>query len=217
MDFDERDPDTRPQAPFKLVETAMQEPPVTPHLAFVKTPVWDRADDDTKGAYAELTEHLGENIAEYQLHAAFDDALEVHRTIMEADLARSFAREYERGKDKLSPKLREMIERGQTVRAVDYNNAVDRIVLLRGLFGEAFERYDAILTPAACGEAPAGLESTGDPAFCTLWTLCGMPAITLPLLQGSNGMPLGVQLVAPKGDDGRLLRTARWLDQQMGA
>ncbi len=217
MDFDERDPDTRPQAPFKLAETAMQEPPVTPHLAFIKTPVWDRADDDTKDAFAELTEHLGENIAEYQLHGAFDAALEVHRTIMEADLARSFAREYERGKDKLSPELREKIERGQAVRAVDYNNAVDQIALFRGLLGEVFERYDAILTPAANGEAPAGLEATGDPAFCTLWTLCGMPAITLPLLRGSNGMPMGVQLVAPKGDDGRLLRTARWLDRQIEA
>jgi Asp-tRNA(Asn)/Glu-tRNA(Gln) amidotransferase A subunit family amidase len=217
LGFDERDPDTRPRAPLKLVETMMEEPPVTPQLGFLKTAVWDRAGENTKEAFAELTEHLGENIAEYQLHGAFDAALEVHRTIMEADLARSLAREYERGKDKLSPELREKIERGQAVRAVDYNNAVDQIALFRGLFGEVFERYDAILTPAANGEAPAGLAATGDPAFCTHWTLCGMPAITLPLLRGSNGMPMGVQLVAPKGDDGRLLRTARWLDRQIEA
>ena len=69
----------------------------------------------------------------------------------------------------------------------------------------------AILTPAAPGTAPKGLSATGDPSFCTLWTLCGMPALSLPLLQGSDGLPLGVQLVGRRGFDARLLRTARWL------
>ncbi|HEX9767749.1 MAG TPA: amidase [Kiloniellales bacterium] len=215
LGFDERDPDTAPRATLKLVETTMEEPPVTPHLGFVKTAVWDRADEDTKEAFAELTEHLGDEVSEYQLPSPFDDVLDVHRTIMEADLARSFAREYERGKAKLSANLREMIERGLDVRAVAYNDAVGRIPLLRGLLGQPFERCDAILTPAAVGEAPLGLESTGDPCFCTLWTLCGMPAITLPLLRGTNGMPIGVQLVGPKGDDARLLRTARWLEGRL--
>ncbi|HXG15007.1 MAG TPA: amidase family protein, partial [Calidithermus sp.] len=79
---------------------------------------------------------------------------------------------------------------------------------LRELFEQ---RYDAILTPAAPGTAPAGLESTGDPVFCTLWTLLGMPALNVPLLEGDNGLPLGVQLVGPRHGDARLLRTARWL------
>jgi Asp-tRNA(Asn)/Glu-tRNA(Gln) amidotransferase A subunit family amidase len=79
-------------------------------------------------------------------------------------------------------------------------------------FDELFmERYDAILTPAAPGTAPKGLAATGDPSFCTLWTLCGMPAISLPLMQGADGLPLGVQLVGRRGFDARLLRTARWL------
>ncbi|MFO1349255.1 MAG: amidase family protein [Gammaproteobacteria bacterium] len=75
--------------------------------------------------------------------------------------------------------------------------------------------YDAIITPATTGEAPLGLDSTGSPVLCTTWTLCGVPAITLPLLQGPNGMPLGVQLVGARGDDARLLRTARWLAAQV--
>lgn len=209
--YDERDPDTRPRAAPAILEAANQDPPVTPQLAFVKTPVWDRAEDDTEAAFAELVEHLGETVKEEQLPPDFDDVLEVHRTIFEADLARSFKPEYERGRDELSEVLCEIIERGRDVRAVAYNDAVGRIGELRGLLAEVFERCDVILTPAAPGEAPQGLGSTGDPAFCTLWTLCGLPAITLPLLQGSRGLPMGVQLVAPKGDDARLLRTARWL------
>jgi Asp-tRNA(Asn)/Glu-tRNA(Gln) amidotransferase A subunit family amidase len=88
---------------------------------------------------------------------------------------------------------------------------VARIPLLNAGFDEMFERCDAFITPAAAGTAPKGLESTGDPSFCTLWTLCGMPAVNLPLMRGSNGLPLGVQLVGARGSDARLLRTARWL------
>jgi Asp-tRNA(Asn)/Glu-tRNA(Gln) amidotransferase A subunit family amidase len=94
---------------------------------------------------------------------------------------------------------------------VDYNDAVGQVSVLNGVLAQFFEKYDAIVTPATTGEAPIGLESTGSPIFCTIWTLCGTPAITLPLLQGASGMPIGVQLVGPKGDDARLLRTARWL------
>ena len=146
-----------------------------------------------------------------QRTVAADDAVAWHRTIMEADLARSFEREYEGGKDKLSSTLREMIKRGQKCLAVDYNRAVGQMAVLNGILDEVFERYDAILTPTAVGEAPVGLGATGSPIFCTLWTYCGTPAITLPLLVGANGLPLGVQLVGRRGDDARLLRTARWL------
>jgi len=211
MGFDDRDPDTQLRARPALIETAAEEPPFNPRLAFVKTPVWDQAETDTKEAVSELVAHLGENAGEVDLPDIFNDAIEQHRAIMEADLARSFEQEYARGKDKLSSILREMIERGQKVLAVDYNRAVSRIPEFNRAFVKVFDWHDAILTPAATGEAPVGLESTGSPIFCTIWTLCGMPAITLPILQGSNGLPLGVQLVGPKGDDARLLRTARWL------
>ena len=88
--------------------------------------------------------------------------------------------------------MRELMAEGRTVTAVDYLAALDwREVLNTGL--EAiFDRFDAIVTPAAPGEAPIGLESTGNPVFCTLWQLCGVPAVSLPLLDGPNGMPVGV-------------------------
>ena len=82
---------------------------------------------------------------------------------------------------------------------------------LRDSLDPLFARYDMIVTPATTGQAPRGLSSTGSPTFCTIWTLLGMPAVTLPLLTGADGMPIGVQLVGRFGDDARLLRTARWL------
>jgi Asp-tRNA(Asn)/Glu-tRNA(Gln) amidotransferase A subunit family amidase len=199
---DAGDPDTRPRARPPWLATATKEPPMPPRLAFVRTPVWEQAEDDTQAAFEELVAFLG---------PAFDDVVEMHRAIMEADLARNFAAYYDKGGDKLSEVLRGMIERGQKVTAVEYNNALAWRERLHQSLAGLYEEYDAILTPATVGPAPAGLESTGNPIFCTLWTYLGTPAISLPLLQGSSGLPLGVQLVSARYDDARLLRNARWL------
>jgi len=216
MAFDGRDSAMRPRARPALVETAATEPPVEPALAFVKSPVWDQADDDTKRAFAELAAHLGERVRAIDLPDAFAHGHGWHRTIMEADLAKNFCVDEDRGRDRISPILREMMDRGKTVTAVAYNEAVERIAALNDLLGEIFRQFDAILTPATVGTAPKGLDGTGSPMFCTLWTYCGLPAVSLPLLKGVNGMPMGVQLVGPKGDDARLLRTARWLAARVG-
>jgi Asp-tRNA(Asn)/Glu-tRNA(Gln) amidotransferase A subunit family amidase len=208
---DERDPDTRPRARVPFVATAAQEPPLPPLLAFVKGPVWERAADDTREAFAELVNELGDRVVEVELPESAGAALEWHRTIMEAEMAANFDAEWERGRERLSEQLRGLMTRGREVRALDYQKALARIPLLNDGLREIFERFDAILTPAAPGTAPKGLGSTGDPAFCTLWTLLGAPAVTVPLMQGANGLPLGAQLVGPHHGDARLLRTARWL------
>lgn len=211
MGYDERDPDMQPRAQPNLVSTVNEEPPLTPHFAFVKTPSWSQADEDVQGGFDELLSFLGSGVEELDLSALLGEAIEWHRVLMEAGLARSFQLDYERGKDQLSPTLCEMIERGQQYRAVDYNHALEQIPKLNAALDEIMLEYDAILTPATTGEAPAGLDSTGSPVFCTPWSLCGTPSISLPLLQGTHDLPIGVQLVAAKGDDARLLRTARWL------
>jgi Asp-tRNA(Asn)/Glu-tRNA(Gln) amidotransferase A subunit family amidase len=214
---DPRDPDTRPRARPSLVSVAAEAPPMPPLLAFVKTPAWERAAEDTKEGYAELVSTLGDRVVEVELPESARSAWDWHRSIMEAEMAANLAAEWDRGRDRLSAQLRGLLERGREVRAFDYQAALARIPLLNEGFAEIFERFDAILTPAAPGTAPRGLDSTGDPAFCTLWTLCGMPAVSLPLMQGANGLPLGVQLVGPRDWDARLLRTGRWLVAQVAA
>ena len=216
--YDERDLDTRPRARIPFVAVAAEEPPLPPMLAFVKTPYWEHADEDTKEGFAELIEQLGEQVEEIELLPSAIDAWELHRTIMEAEMAANLEREWDKGRDRLSEQLRVLLERGRSVRAIDYQRALSRIAPIHESFVELFEqRYDVILTPAATGAAPRGLSSTGDPVFCTLWTLCGMPAISLPLLQSANELPLGVQLVGPRNGDARLLRTARWLVARVAA
>ncbi|PYN20395.1 MAG: amidase [Candidatus Rokuibacteriota bacterium] len=215
---DERDPDSRPRARVPYRDVAAQEPPLTPMFAFLKTPLWDRVDPDAREAFEELVDHLGGRVEEIELVVSIDEVLEWQRAIGGAEMAISLRREWDNGRDKLSPALRSRIEHGRAVRAVDYLGARASIPELAASLTELFEqRYDAILTPAAFGTAPAGLESTGDPAFCALWTLCGMPALSVPLMQGANGLPLGVQLVGARHRDGQLLRAVRWLVSHLQA
>jgi Asp-tRNA(Asn)/Glu-tRNA(Gln) amidotransferase A subunit family amidase len=212
---DERDPDTRPRARVPFRDIAAGEPPLPPTIALIKTPLWERTDEDTREAFAELVEVLGDRVVEVNLPGSALNALELHRTIMEAEMAAALVDEYDRGRDQLSDALRAQLERGRAITALEYQAALARIPLLNEGFDELFERCDAVLTPAVAGTAPKGLTSTGDPSFCTLWSLCGMPALALPLLHGANGLPLGVQLVGQRHRDARLLRTARWLVTQI--
>jgi Asp-tRNA(Asn)/Glu-tRNA(Gln) amidotransferase A subunit family amidase len=214
--YDENDPDTRPRARMPFVETAAAEPPLAPMFAFIKTPMWERADEDSREGFAEVIEHLGSRVEEVELFPSAADAWQWHQAIMGAEMAHNLEREWNNSRDLLSAQLRAQIERGREVRAAEYLRALSQVGPAYESFVELFEqRYDAILTPAAPGAAPKGLASTGDPAFCTLWTLCGMPAISLPLLQSADGLPIGVQLVGPRHGDARLLRTARWLAARM--
>jgi Asp-tRNA(Asn)/Glu-tRNA(Gln) amidotransferase A subunit family amidase len=208
--YDERDPDTRPRARIPFSEICASEPPLAPRIGFVRSPVWERTDPATREAFAELVDALGAQCEEVVLPDSLGEAWDWQRTIMEAEMAANLDLEWEKGRDRLSDSLRQQLARGRVVSALDHQKAQAQVPQLNQGFEETFARFDALLTPAAAGTAPA-IESTGDPAFCTLWTLCGMPSLSLPLMTGPDGMPLGAQLVGARGMDARLLRTARWL------
>jgi len=213
--FDGEDPAMRPQAPLRLQEAVAGAPPVPPTVAFVKTAAWERAEPATVAGFEELVEALGERCDTVELPAPFAKVAELHNTVLTAEMAKSVGALCDEPGEHPSARFRAMIEEGRGVRAVDYLAARESREVLNAGLDEVFERYDAIVTPAAPGEAPEGLASTGDPAFCTLWTFCGVPALTLPLLVGANGLPVGVQLVGQRGHDRRLMRNARWLMEQL--
>jgi len=216
--FHQEDEDTRARARMPLRALVAEAPPVEPMFAFIKTPHWEKASGDMKDAFTELVQALGDRVEEVDLSVGAADAWSWHKTVMEVEMAANFEKEWTAARDQLSAPLRALIERGREVRAVDYQRALRGVPALIEGFEDLFlERYDAILTPAAPGSAPKGLTSTGDPAFCTPWSLTGMPAVTLPVLQDSAGLPIGVQLVGRRNFDGRLLRTARWLRDRIEA
>lgn len=209
--FDEEDHDTHPVARPPFAALATGEPPLPPRFAFVRGAVWGEAEPVTREAFAELVAALGESVNEVDLGASFERVVDLHRTVMDVEMAHNLHRDYEQARDRLSSSLRALIERGRTTLAVDYARALSAIAPLNAALDEVFNEYDAILTPSAPGPAPRSLETTGSPVFCTVWSYLGTPAISLPLLQSDAGMPIGVQLVGRRGNDARLLRTARWL------
>lgn len=211
MVYDGRDPDMHPVASPRLAEHVKQSPPATPRIGFVKTPVWNQADDDVQGGFEELCDVLGKRLVRIELPGAFTTGMEWHKTIMTAELALNLEREYNRRAEGMSENLIRQIEEGCRVSALNYQRAVEGIDALHTMLGEIFGEVDAVLCPATSGEAPKGLEFTGSPVFSTLWSLLGVPALSLPILHGSSGLPIGVQLVGQRHGDGPLLCTANWL------
>lgn len=213
--YDKDDADCAISARPDLLSICRSAPPVAPTFAFVKTPAWDQADATTCEAFSKLGDTLSDRCDMVDLPPLFADAWSWHRHIMLAEMAKNYAGYYTRSPEALSPRLNGMLQDGRQILAADYLAARDWRGVLNAGLEQIFKRYDAIITPAAPGEAPLGLDTTGDPAFCTLWTFCGTPTISLPLLVGEHDLPIGVQLVGPVGDDARLLRTARWLIEHL--
>ena len=124
--FDEDDPATRLRARIPFAAVAAEEPPVPPMLAFVRTPRWERADEETRAAFAELIEHLGDRVEEVELAPSAAEAWLWHRTILEAEMAASLDAVWREGRDHLSEPLRARLESGREVRALDYQLAISR-------------------------------------------------------------------------------------------
>jgi Asp-tRNA(Asn)/Glu-tRNA(Gln) amidotransferase A subunit family amidase len=209
--YDPQDGDTRPVAAAAFRKVQAEAPPLPPRFAFVRTPIWEQADARTRKAFEELARRLGdESIQTVDLPEAFAAAWDDQRVIMAADMAHRLGEVVERGGERSSRILRDFLAEGRGVSAVRYLAARDETRRYAAGLAEVFTHCDAIVTPATIGIAPKG-EATGSPAFCSLWTLVGLPALSLPILQGEQDLPLGVQLVGAAGDDARLLRTAAWL------
>jgi len=213
------DPDTL--SDFALVPQDLDPKPLfqPPRLAAVRSPMWHLADADQQENFLQSIATLrraGTVVEAAVLPDAFQRAHDVHRTIMHYEGARTFAALQQQHRDRLSAELNRLIDNGAQITEADYYAALESRTRLQGELGDFLRRYDALLTLPARGEAPATLEHTGDPVFCTLWTLCGVPALTIPSGLGAHGMPLGLQLVGSYLQDARLLQVALWCEQAIG-
>jgi Asp-tRNA(Asn)/Glu-tRNA(Gln) amidotransferase A subunit family amidase len=214
--FDSRDAWSLSGGRGRLTDMASMDWPVPPIFAWVKSPSWSGADPAMQEAFGELAEALGARMVEIDLNLAIERGVAAARTVQMVELAHHFGPLFDRTPDLVSAPLIEMIEEGRAARAVDYAAALDARQALYGVVEEVFDTHGPILTPASPGRAPLGLTSTGDPVFNAFWTYLGVPCVTLPLLE-AEGLPIGVQLVGARRDDGRLLRTARLLVDELAA
>ncbi len=182
-------------------------------LAFIKTPAWPQGEQAMRDAFERLA-RANSNVVEIEMPAAFADTGGLQRAVQFHDIAKNYGPIVDEHAAVMSAKLKEVVTEGRTVTAAEYEAARARREPLTRYLDHIFAAYDAILTPAAQGVAPGGLSATGSPMFNFIWTYLGLPAISIPLLT-VDGLPLGVQLVAPRGADARLLAVAKQAAQTL--
>ncbi len=189
-----------------------------PRIGLTRTYAWEAAEPATATALDEAATRLrvvGLEVREVALPERWRGLLEAQKTIMAFEAARSHAPEMLTAPDRLSVKLRELLEAGAVIAAEDYDAAKVLVAEARAGFGDVLDGLDVLLTPSAPGEAPEGLGATGDPVFNRLWTVLGVPCISVPGLTGPMGMPVGVQVVGRWGDDRHTLAASAAIGQSL--
>jgi len=189
-----------------------------PRFGLYRTPMWDEAERETAAALdaaRQALERAGAAVAELAIAPEHYGLAEVQNTIMGFEMVRALAYERTLHSAELSPRLAQMLDAGMTIGADEYDRALARAAEARAGLDAFFGSCDAVLVPAAPGEAPVGLGNTGDPIFNRMWTLLGVPCVTLPARWADNGLPTGVQLVGRIGNDPRLMACAAFLERAL--
>ena len=190
---------------------AQAEAPVAPDLVWFNLPFYDRLSPAAHEGMEAVLDVLGPRITRMAAADTLANLVAVQARIHEYEICQHQAAVFDANFEDLSRELQLIVARGRKISEAEYTDALAVKASAQTFFDELFVEFDAIIAPCATGEAPKFGSGTGDPIFCTLWTLAGLPCVSLPLLVGDNNLPIGVQLIGPIEKDDRLLRTARWL------
>ena len=213
---DSRDIKSHPRPKPGILEGCRQDVPVKPAFAWFEPSYFGRLSDDVREGMEEVLDLLGKQVERIPVPDGFELLVDAHGRIQEFELNRCLGGKVRENRELASGALIEVIERGAKVSDADYRQALAVKARAERFFDTFFWDFDAVVAPSAQGEAPPIGSGTGDPVFCTVWTLCGLPALNLPVLSGGAGLPVGVQLIAQAEQDDRLFRTARWLLYAIG-
>jgi Asp-tRNA(Asn)/Glu-tRNA(Gln) amidotransferase A subunit family amidase len=189
------------------------ESAASPRIGICKTHEWPHADSDTEAALERaipLLSQAGAQLGETTLPALFSTLVQVQADIMAYEAARSLAYERLNHAQALSSALSAVLQAGIGISAEKHEDNLGTARRARLMIDECFDGNDVLLAPSAIGAAPAGLQATGNPIFCRMWTLLGLPCVHLPFAHAENGLPVGLQLIARFGDDRKLLQVAHW-------
>jgi Asp-tRNA(Asn)/Glu-tRNA(Gln) amidotransferase A subunit family amidase len=215
--YDQRDAVSIAHPAPPMVQGAKTDAPVTPDLAWLDLPFNGRLTKDARAGLDHVLGLIGPQVTRMTAADTLAQLVAVQARIHEYEICQHQAAVFEGHWDQISETLKPIVARGRTIAPEAYAEALEIKASAESFFEKFFLDFDAIIAPAAAGEAPKFGDGTGDPIFCTLWTLAGLPCVTLPLLVGDKGLPIGVQLIGPAQKDDRLLRTARWLQNHLSA
>ena len=199
----------------RLADPAAFEQAAAPRIGLCQTPDWAQADSDTQAAWSQAEKVLPGHSTPLALLPALSGLVAVQKAVQAFETARSLSHERLHHIDKLSAPLRALIADGLAISGEAHARNLQATAEARQQVQALFGPYDVILAPSSIGEAPVGLDGTGDPLFCRGWTLLGLPCVHLPFARGHNGLPVGLQLIGAFGDDHRLLAAAHWVHQRL--
>jgi len=191
-----------------------------PRIGFCRTPYWNKADRPTREALEQAVPRLaraGALMSEVVLDGEFSRLVEVQNTISSHEMFRALAYERTRFPELISETLMGRLLGGGRVTRAQYEEAQSIAQRCRARLADIHRDFDALLAPSAMGEAPEGLESTGDPLFGASWTVLHCPAVTVPAFQGPRGLPIGTQITGPFGKDGQTLLCAEWIHRALAS
>jgi len=164
---------------------------------------------------ARKAELAGASVRALALPAIFADAWRIHTPLQQFEAHQALAWEYRERYDEMAPLLRGRLDESRDIPPAEYDEAQAIAVRARTALGPIFDEVDVLLTYSAPGAPPKGLDSTGDPRLNRLWTLLGTPCVNVPTLMAEGNLPVGVQVIAPFGNDAGALRAARFLEQAL--
>ena len=211
---DKYDPATIHYSTENILTETKKGPIFEPKFIFYKTDYWKIIDKKSREAFEYFIKSFKKNIEIFDTPSYFKDIHKYHQIIHETDLANNFSVYYKKYKKKLSKYMLDAISNGNKYTAKEYAEAIDFMKRSYESYEEVFEDYHGVLSPSSPGVAPKGLKSTGTAEFNKVWSYLGTPCISLPLLEGENNLPLGVQLIGNKYDDHRFLGVAKWLEKE---
>ena len=211
---DNYDPATIHYSTENILAETKKGPIFEPKFIFYKTDYWKIIDKKSREAFEYFIKSFKKNIEIFDTPSYFKDIHKYHQIIHETDLANNFSVYYKKFKKKLSKYMQDAISNGNKYSAKEYAEAIDFMKRSYESYEEVFEDYHGVLSPSSPGVAPKGLKSTGTAEFNKVWSYLGTPCISLPLLEGENNLPLGVQLIGNKYDDQRFLGVAKWLEKE---
>lgn len=215
--YDPADIASYPRPRPNMLLGAQADAPIEPNFAWLEMPYYGKLENDARDGMTEVIDALGGQIEVIDAEQSFKGMPEAHKIIQDYEISRNLEWALRDHEDQLFEKFADMLRRGAKISDDVYQEAIEFRAAMMGYFAAFFKDYDAILTPSATGQAPKFEEGTGDPIFCTYWTLCGLPCVTLPILNSADDMPIGVQLVGNREEDDRLLRSARWMLKKLSA
>ncbi len=189
--------------------------PVDPLFAWFDLPYGDRLSPAMREGLTELLKALGDRVERLATPASFADVIDQHAIIHRYEFHRALSHDPGLVPAEVDATMTALLAHGARITETEYNAAKAYVMGAEEFFASFFNDYDAIIAPAALGEAPPIEEGTGDAICSLIWTFAGLPCLSLPWLEGEGGLPMGVQLIGSAEEDDRLFRTAAWLERRM--